>query len=320
MWLPRMGPAKHRTEDFNLKRETLADVGEALRRVDAYQQRHRGLAFVVAVVRKFRLDQAGYLATLVAYYAFFSLFPLLLVLVSVLGFVLGDDSRLRREIITSLLTQIPIIGNQVNQSISQIRGSGLALGLGVAGTLLAGTSVIRALQHGLNEIWGVPHRHRPNLLVARLQSLAFLALLGTGVVASTLVAGVGGTSGGILPMGLRVGGVATSVALNFGMFLVAFRFLTTAPITVAHVWPGAVFAACGWAAMQTGGGFVIRTLLPRATYLYGFFAIVLGLMAWLFVGSNMTLLAAEINVVRARRLWPAPLDAETPALEPPSPD
>jgi membrane protein len=295
----------------------LTDVGEALRKVDAYQRRHEWLAFVVAVIRKFRLDQAGYLATLVAYYAFFSLFPLLLVLVSVLGFILGDESQLRREIITTLLTQIPVIGNQVNQSISQIRGSGLALGLGVAGTLLAGTSVIRALQHGMNEIWGVPHRHRPNLVVARLQSLAFLALLGTGVVASTLVAGIGGTSGGILPLGLRAAGVATSVALNFGMFLVAFRFLTTAPITIAHVWPGAVFAACGWAAMQTGGGFVIRTLLPRATHLYGFFAIVLGLMAWLFVGSNMTLLAAEINVVRSRWRRPSTSEPDSPPDEAP---
>ncbi|CAN5882408.1 hypothetical protein BH23ACT12_BH23ACT12_06560 [soil metagenome] len=293
----------------------MADISNTLRRLDAFQKRHAGLTFAVEVLRKFRLDQAGYLATLVAYYAFFSLFPLLLVLVSVLGFVLGNDSELRRQIITSLLTQIPVIGNQVNRSISQIRGSGLALGLGIAGTLLAGTSVIRALQHGMDEIWGVPNHHRSTLIVARLQSLAFLALLGTGVVASTLVAGVGGTSGGILPLGLRLTGIATSVALNFGMFLIAFRFLTSAPITLAHVWPGAVFAACGWAAMQTMGGVVIRTLLPRATVLYGFFAVVLGLMAWLFVGSNMTLLAAEVNVVRARRLWPvkneAPVDDAT---------
>jgi uncharacterized BrkB/YihY/UPF0761 family membrane protein len=101
------------------------------------------------------------------------------------------------------------------------------------------------------------------------------------------------------------------------MFLVAFRFLTTAPITIAHVWPGAVFAACGWAAMQTGGGFVIRTLLPRATHLYGFFAIVLGLMAWLFVGSNMTLLAAEINVVRSRWRRPSTSEPDLPPDEAP---
>lgn len=266
------------------------------------------------MVQKFRADRAGYLATLVAYYAFFSLFPLLLVLVSVLGFLLGDNSRFRERILSSVLaTQIPVIGNQINRSVTEIRGSGLALALGIAGTLIAGTSVIHALQHGMNEIWDVPRRRRPNLIVARLQGLAFLALLGTGVVASTLIAGIGGTSRGILPLGLRAAGLAASVALNFGMFLVAFRFLTTAQITIRQVVPGALFAAFGWAVMQVGGGYVIRTLLPRATYLYGFFAIVLGLMTWLFVGSNLTLLAAEVNVVKARRLWPSRLHAQSPS-------
>ena len=280
------------------------------RRFDAYQRRHDALAFALAVVKKFRADQAGYLATLVAYYAFFSLFPLLLVLVSVLGFLLGNDSEFRERILSSVLaSQIPVIGDQINLSVTEIRGSGWALALGIAGTLIAGTSVIRALQHGMNEIWDVPHRHRPNVMVSRLQGLAFLALLGTGVVSATLIAGIGSTGGGLIPLSLRAAGLATSVALNFGMFLVAFRFLTTARPTIRQVVPGALFGALGWAMMQVGGGYVIRTLLPRATYLYGFFAIVLGLMAWIFVGSNLTLLAAEVNVVKARRLWPRRLDA-----------
>jgi YihY family inner membrane protein len=288
----------------------LISFGAALHRIDAYQQRHPWLAFVVAVGHKFRIDQAGYLATLVAYYAFFSLFPLLLVLVSILGFVLGNNSEFRDRILSSVLaTQIPVIGSQINRSITNIEGSGLALVLGAAGILIAGTAVIHALQHGMNEIWGVPRRHRPKAVVARLQALAFLAVLGTGVVASTLVAGIGGTGRGIFPLGLRIAGLATSVALNFCLFLIAFRFLTTARITLQQVVPGAVLAAFLWAAMQVGGGWVIRTLLPRATDLYGFFAIVLGLMTWLFIGSNVTLLAAEVNVVLARRLWPRRLKA-----------
>lgn len=292
----------------------MISLGGALHRIDAYQQRHPWLAFVVAVGHKFRIDQAGYLATLVAYYAFFSLFPLLLVLVSILGFLLGNNSEFRDRILSSVLaSQIPVIGNQINRSITNIEGSGLALVLGTAGVLIAGTAVIHALQHGMNEVWGVPRRHRPKAVVARLQALAFLAVLGTGVVASTLVAGIGGTGRGIFPLGLRIAGLVTSVALNFCLFLIAFRFLTTARITLRQVVPGALLAAFLWAAMQMGGGWVIRTLLPRATDLYGFFAIVLGLMAWLFIGSNVTLLAAEVNVVLARRLWPRRLKAHAGA-------
>ena len=296
----------------------MLDFGNVLRRIDAYQRRKGAVAFAVAVGQKFRADQAGYLAVLVAFYAFFSLFPLLLVLVSVLGFLLGNNSAFRERILSSVLaTQIPVIGTQINLSVTEIRGSGLALGLGTAGPLLAGTSVIQALQHGMNEIWDVPRHHRPSVLASRLHALAFLALLGTGVVASTLIGTVGGTSRGILPLGLRVAGLVCSVVINFGLFLLAFRFLTTARITLRDVVPGALFAACGWAAMQVGGGYVIRTLLPRAAHLYGFFAIVLGLMAWLYIGSNLTLLAAEVNVVRARRLWPTSLrDDEPPGAGP----
>lgn len=283
----------------------------ALHRLDAYQQRHPWLAFVVAVMHKFRADQAGYLATLVAYYAFFSLFPLLLVLVSILGFLLGNNSEFRDRILSSILaTQIPVIGAQIDRNVTSIRGSGVAVTLGLAVTLIAGTAVIHALQHGMDEVWNVPRRHRPKALAARLRAVSFLAVLGTGVVASTLVAGIGGTGRGIVPLGLRIAGLAVSVVLNFGLFLVAFRFLTNARIALRQVVPGAALAALLWAAMQVGGGVVIRTFLPRATDLYGFFAIVLGLMAWLLVGSNITLLAAEVNVVLARGLWPKNLASE----------
>lgn len=286
----------------------MVDFGNTLRRLDAYQRRHRWLGFAVAVVRKFKEDQAGYLATLLAWYSFFALFPLLLLLVAILGFLLGGNPEFRARILTAVLeTQIPVIGDQINRSVSEIRGSGVALAIGLAGTLIAGTSAIRALQHGMNEIWRVPPGRRPGVLAGRLRGLAFLALLGTGVIASTLIAGIGGTSRGFLPLGLRVAGLAASVALNFGLFLVAFRYLTTARITVSQVVPGAALAAFLWAGMQVGGGFVIRAFLARATDAYGFFAIVLGLMLWLFIGSNVILLSAEVNVVRARRLRPSKL-------------
>jgi membrane protein len=304
-------PGPRAAKPLNQKRENLISFSGALHRLDAYQQRHPWLAFVVAVGHKFRTDRAGYLATLVAYYAFFSLFPLLLVLFSILGFLLGNNSEFRDRILSSILaTQIPVIGAQIDRNITSIRGSGVAVALGVAVTLIAGTAVIHALQHGMDEVWSVPRRHRPKPLAARLRAVWFLAVLGTGVVASTLVAGIGGTGRGIVPLGLRIAGLAASVLLNFGLFVVAFRFLTNARIAVRQVVPGAALAALLWAGMQVGGGIVVRTFLPRATDLYGFFAIVLGLMTWLFVGSNITLLAAEVNVVLARHLWPRVLEPE----------
>jgi membrane protein len=86
------------------------DLLRPVRAFDRFQQRHRWLAIPMAVIRKFGNDQAGSLAALVAYYAFFSLFPLLLVFVTILGFVLQGDASAQKSIENSVLGQFPIIG------------------------------------------------------------------------------------------------------------------------------------------------------------------------------------------------------------------
>lgn len=70
---------------------------------------------------------------------------------------------------------------------------------------------------------------------------------------------------------------------------------------------GAVIAALVWAALLTVGTWFVDRQIRGASDVYGFFALVIGLLSWLYVGAQMTLLAAEVNVVRARRLWPRSL-------------
>src|SRR6266498_5469892 len=104
-----------------------------IRRIDAFQQRHPALAFPFGVVKKFGDDQAGNLAALIAYYGFFSLFPLLLVFVTVLGFVLEGNSDLQDSILHSALAQFPVIGDQIRSNVHSLSGSGLSLAVGIAG-------------------------------------------------------------------------------------------------------------------------------------------------------------------------------------------
>lgn len=287
----------------------MPDFKEAIRRFDQYQRQHRWIAIPLAVGKKFGDDKAGYLAALVAYYAFFSLFPLLLVLVSILGFVLGRNSEFQQRVLDSVLTQFPIIGDQISENVQSIRGSGLALAVGIAGTLLAGLAVVQALQHGMDEIWNVPITNRPNFFVSKLRGLVMLATLGAGAIAATLLAGVGaGGTSGVWSFPLRLGGIVGSIALNFGLFMIAFRVLTVASVFWADVWRGALVAALGWAALQSLGTFLVGRQLTNASEVYGFFAIVIGLLSWLYLGAQLTILAAETNVVLARRLWPRDLD------------
>src|SRR5437667_11016563 len=105
-------------------------VQRIVARVDAFQQRRRWTAFPYAVNKKFGDDQAGYLAALIAYYGFFSLFPLLLVLWSGLGLILRGDPNLQTKILNSALKNFPVIGTDIQRSIHSIKGSGLALAMG----------------------------------------------------------------------------------------------------------------------------------------------------------------------------------------------
>ena len=130
--------------------------------LDRFQQRHRALAIAVAVGRKFGDDEGGNLTALIAYRAFFSLFPLLLLLTSVLGFVLADDPGLRKDAVDSVLGQFPVVGEQIR--IGSLEGSGVALAVGIVGSLWAGLGVVLATGEALDRIWGVPRGERAGFL------------------------------------------------------------------------------------------------------------------------------------------------------------
>ena len=268
--------------------------------LDRFQQRHRALAIAVAVGRKFGDDEGGNLTALIAYRAFFSLFPLLLLLTSVLGFVLADDPGLRRDAIDSVLGQFPVIGEQIR--VGTLEGSGVALAVGVVGSLWAGLGVVLATGEALDRIWDVPHGRRPGFVSSRLRSLATLAVLGTLTLASTIASGlVGGGSIG------AAWGLAVSLALNLLVFCAIFRLLTRAPSPIGVILPGAAAAAVGWAILQLVGGYFVSHQIEGASAAYGTFALVLGLLAWVHLGAMLTILCAELNAVRARGLWPRSL-------------
>jgi YihY family inner membrane protein len=297
---PAADDARRRSEPPARKSAVKRLVGK----MDAYQRGHRWLGFPLAVVKKFGDDQAGYLAALVAYYAFFSLFPLLLVFVTVLGFVLGNNPELQQRIVGSVLAQLPVIGDQIK--VGAMDGSGIALVIGILGALIGGLGVIQALQHGMDEIWDVPRTKRPNFLWSRIRALLLLAVLGVSSLASTFLSGIG-SAGGTFGPALKLGSVVASLALNFGLFLVAFRVLTAATVRWKDVAPGAALGAVAWAALQAAGTWLVGSKLESANGAYGVFAIVIGLLSFLYIGGQITYLAAEVNVVKTKRLWPRSL-------------
>jgi YihY family inner membrane protein len=279
-------------------------IERTIRKVDDFQQRNRALAFPFAVLKKFGDDRAGYLAALCAYYGFFSLFPLLFVFVSVLGLVLRGDPQLQQKIVHSTIGQFPVVSSYIKVTPST-SGSIAVLVVSSVTALWAGLGWTAAMQNAMNDVWDVPLAERPNFFLTRLRSLLMLVLMGTFVLASTLLAGLGVTKGDL--GALRVVGFAGSLVVNVALYLIAFRVLTRKNLSWGAVFPGAVFSAVVWTILQLVGNYYVTHQIAGAKALYGTFAVVLGLLVWLSIGAQVSLYGAEINVVRANRLWPRSL-------------
>jgi len=277
-----------------------------LGRIDLYQQRRPPLAFPVAVAKKFGDDRAGRLAALIAYYGFFSIFPAMLALVTVLGFVLEGRDDLRRDIADSALAQFPVIGSKISDQVSQpLTGNTIALIVGIVGAVWAGMGAMQAAQDAMNEVWDVPRTQYPSFLVKRLRSIAMLLLIVIGLAASSTISqlAVNVVSGVVATVALFV----ATAACNALMYLVGFRLLTVARLTWRQVLPGAVAAGIGYTALQVIGTLYITRTLKGAQETYGTFAVVIGLLSWIYLIAQMTMFAAEANVVAARREWPRSL-------------
>ena len=279
------------------------DILAPLHAFDHVQQRHRWLAVPMAVVKKFGDDQGGNLAALVTFYAFFSLFPLLLVFVTILGFVLQGDTSAQQAVENSVLAQFPVIGEQIQTNALQ--GSLLPLVIGIIISLLGGLGVTQATQTAFDRVWAVPFKARANFLKARLRGVTLLVALGALFVVATVISGlvIGGLGGPLV----KVAGIVLSLLLNFALFLAAFRLLTSALVGTSQLWIGVFVAGVLWEILQLVGGYYIGHVYKHSTNAYGTFGLVIALLVWLRLGAQVLLYTAELNVVVSRRLWPRSL-------------
>jgi len=279
-------------------------------REGADQRRHSWLGFPLAVIYKFFDDQGPYLTALIAYYGFLSLFPLLLLMTTILGFVLQGDPGLQAKLVNSTLAELPIIGSQLRENVHQLRGSGVGLAVGIIGTIYGSLGAAGATQNAFNRVWAVPRNERPNPIKMRLRSLLLLLVLGVGVLVTTALSGLttgGGAFGANAGTWLSIAVIPLTTVTNVVLFLLAFRVLTAADVPMRDLRIGAVVAGIGWQLVQALGTYYVARTLKGAPEAYGVFGLVLGLIAWIYLLALVVVIAAEINVVLQRRLWPRAL-------------
>jgi len=281
----------------------------AVRDVDRFQRRHPVIGFPLAVIYKYFEDQGPFLAAIISFYAFVAIFPLLLISTSILGFVLQDDPALRERLLDTALSQFPIVGDQLGRP-EGLRGSTPAIVIGAIAATYGSLNLGQAAQNAAHVTWAVPRNSRTNALLQRVRSLVLLSFAGLGILAlalaSSLLANPDaiGVDAGDLGGVIRVVGFAVTSVIFVGLF----RLVSGGRASTRSVLPGAMTVSVLWQLLQlVGNSFVTNVIGTAEQQMNQTFALVLGLVAFLYLAGLMIVLGFEINVVLRRRLYPRAL-------------
>lgn len=282
---------------------------ELVDRIDAWQRRRRVVGIPIAVVYKFFDDQGGYLAAAITYYAFIAIFPLMLIGSSVLGFVLQGHPALEEKILTSALAQFPIVGDQLGRP-GGLQGSTSAVIIGSITALYGVIGLGQVSHNAVNVCWAIPRNIRLNPIVSRLRSLVWMVGAGLALVFIGVVTGLGSHLG---VLGRDFGSQVHWLALLLSVLVSAFvlslmmRLSTPQDERLRDVLPGAAFIAVLWQLLQLLGSAYVEHVIKKANEMNAVFALVLGLVALVYIATVLAMLGLEVNVVLSKRLYPRAL-------------
>jgi YihY family inner membrane protein len=277
-------------------------VERVIRKIDATQQRYTPMAFIVAVVKKYGDDNGGVLASNLAYSAFVSVSPLLLILTTILGLVAAVNPTVRTDVLNAVSGQVPLIGKTLTGSVQQLkRSSIIGLIVGFLGLIWGASGLAQAGLFTMEQVWNLPGPARPGYVQRLGRAALFIGLLGAGVIVTTGLASL--NTYFLRGFWWVILAEVLAAAFNVGMYIGAFRVLTPKGVPTHGLIPGAITGGILWTVLQVLGTYLVHHFL-HSDSLYGIFGTVLGLLAWIYLAVQVTVYSAEINVVLARRLWP----------------
>ncbi|MCU1393396.1 MAG: hypothetical protein JWM34_1824 [Ilumatobacteraceae bacterium] len=273
------------------------------------RDRSPAVDFVCSGIDGFLRHRTGRNAALLAHYGFLSVFPLLAVMTTVLGFVLESYASFRQRIVNSAFANIPFIGQQIKENPTSIHGNVVVLVAGLATALWAGTKCFVAAQYAMNDIWEVPDDDRPNLARSRGRALLAIGIVGIAQVGSAIVTGIIGVSGTAWISRILL--VIAAIAINISVLMLAYRVLTARELDRRQLLPGAIGAGLAFSVLQVIGTTIVQRAIKSATPVYGNYATVIALLTWLTLHAVVALLGAEGNAAldRHERRVPSSMDA-----------
>lgn len=284
------------------------------------------LALLKETWAKFQQDEALQLSAALAYYALFSLFPLLLLLVALLGYVLAYLPSAQDAQSTLLAGVASNFSPELSDTLAQVLGgvksqAGAATGIGLVTLLLGASGVFQQLDTSFNKIWKMPTPtdkltiidQARQFLSQKLTSFVMVLAVGFLLIVSTTLTGLTQTllnGAGVLiglpsdsPLAGLAGilaGIAVTLVLNTLIFALLYKYLPDAKVRWSDIWLGAVTTAIIWEiakrllAIYIGG-------IGKSSAAYGAIGAVLVLVAWIYFSSLVLYLGAELTYVYAHQ-------------------
>lgn len=281
--------------------------------IDRFQQRHPFIGLPYAIIKKYGDDNGGYQAALITYYGFLSIFPLLLVVLTIIQLLFHNNQHVRAEVSQSIGHFFPGIGTALQNSVHTKSGTGLGLAIGLIVTIYGSRGAADVLRHTINNIWGVPRMRRTGFPKGMLQSLLIMTAAAVGFAATVAVSSFSAILGHAQWVKM-LANLAGFVVL-FGVLMFVFRTASSRKIPYKDMAFGSGFAAAIIQILLTFGSVLIARQLKNLDTLYGTFAIVLGMLFWIYLLAQVIVYAGEIDSVRHLKLWPRAIQSDKPTAQ-----
>ena len=272
-------------------------------RLDRWQRRTGWAGAGYGVAKKFGEDRANLFVVSLAWYGFTAIFPLLLAVVTIFGFI-GQKSI--GSGIIDTLHKFPVIGADFNPANSStLHGSALGLAIGLVGLLYGAQGVTQTAQQAMAAVWNVPQRERTSFLPRLWRSFAGLFIIGVTFVVNAAISTYAAGSG--RSYAIRIPVIAGLLLINVVAYLLSFLVLTGADVSARSLLPGAIAGAIAFTLLITVGTGLMTHQLQHASATYGAFGSVIGLVSFMLLLAKLSMYAAELNPVLARSLYPRAL-------------
>lgn len=264
--------------------------------------RNRWIIFIRVIISDFFSNNCPYMAAGIAYWTLFSIFPLSLAGVSLLGY-LNQTPQEQERMVARIIEQIPVSADYVLNLVERVAEARGTLSLiAVLGLLISGSAVFAAIRKGINHAWHVTRPHP--FFVGRgidLLMLVFVGLLA--LIAATnligLVARGASTIGAVGEPLVNLGFDLGLLVASFVVLAVLYRFVPYTEVEWRDVWLGALIGSLmAYGVRVAFSGFLIN--VNEFNLVYGSLGALMALLVWAYLSALSLVLGAEVSYIYSR--------------------